>query len=533
MVLEHAMRVGFRCFDLLEEHVSTPATSVQAAERRRTADQARYPGHPVITLAVIVCCQFMVGLDATVINIALPKIHTALHFSAPGLAWVTSAYTLSFGGLLLLGGRVGDIVGRRRTFMAGLAVFAVASLFGGLATSSGWLIAARIAQGCGAAFAAPSALALITTNFEEGPKRNRALAAVAGSYAASLALGLIAGGVITEWVSWRWVLFINVPIAVLVAVLAPLFIQEAERHTARFDLPGALISTAGVSALVYGFIHAASDGWRDTVTLVSFIAAVILITAYVAVELRTEQPITPFRLFRNRNRAAAYLNIMILSSPMAGMFFFVTQLLQDLLHYKPLGAGLAFLPMAATLMVGGGIAAQLLPRTGHRPLIFAGTFLIAIGMVWIAWDLPHTISYAGGVLGPTMLFGGGAGVAFTAINEMILSGVEPRDAGAASSLLEATQWIGTALGLSILVTVFGTAGRHAVENHPAGLNATEVGRYVTTHGMSVGFVAGAILVGCAFLVTVFAMRGVRPASKADGEELALPAAVPADAGAGL
>lgn len=475
----------------------------------RASGTARYGGHPAITLSVIVLCQFMVGLDGTVVNIALPKIHAALGFSPTGLAWVVSIYLLTFGGFLLLGGRIGDILGRRRLLVAGLVIFAAASMAGGLATSVGWLLSARAVQGIGAALAAPSALALVTNNFPEGPERNRALGAVAGSYAGSLVLGLIAGGMLVLWASWRWVLFINVPIAVLELILAPLFINEAERHAGKFDLLGALLSVAGMSSLVYGFLHAASSGWDSTVTVVSFVAAIVLLATFLVVELRAEQPVVPLGLFTARNRSAGLANLLVLGAPMAAMLFFVTQLLQNVRSFSPLTAGLAFLPMATGLMGAGGIAAQLLKRVSPRTAVFAGSGLLAGGMIWLAMVSPAT-SYAAGVLGPTIMFGAGAGVAFTALNSVILSGVSARESGAASSLLESMNWVGASLGLSVLVTVFGTARRHAAAHLPAGLSRPAA-NYLLVHGMSAAFVGSLVFIGGGFLITIFVLTGARPA----------------------
>jgi EmrB/QacA subfamily drug resistance transporter len=470
----------------------------------------------------------MIGLDATVLNIALPSIRGALGFSATGLAWVTSAYMLSFGGLLLLGGRAGDILGRRRTFMAGLALFAVASLVGGFAPSAAWLIAARLAQGVGAALAAPSSLALITTNFAEGPQRTRALGAVAGSYAASLVLGLITGGMLVAWASWRWVMFINVPIAVLVLVLAPLLINEAERHRARFDVPGAFLSVAGMGSLVYGFLHAASAGWQNSVTVGVFVAAAVLLAAFFLVEVNAEQAITPLALFRNRNRSAAFLTLFLLTGPMAAMNFFVTQLLQNILSFSALSAGFAFLPMAAGLMAAGGAAAQLLHRVGHRVMIVAGTVFVVVGMTWLA-QASLTTTYVGGILGPIVLFGAGVGIAMTALNELILSGVSQRDSGAASSLLESMQWIGSVLGLSVLVTIFGAAGRRAAEHLPADVRPEQAAHYVQVQGMSTTFVASILFTVAALLVTVLWIRKPEPPAPGNESESS---GVPAVVGAG-
>jgi EmrB/QacA subfamily drug resistance transporter len=506
-------------------------------EIRSNNGSARLPGHPGLTLATILLSQFMIGLDATVLNVALPEIRGALGFSATGLAWVTSAYMLTFGGLLLLGGRAGDILGRRRTFMAGLIVFAAASMLGGFAPTSGWLLVARFAQGFAAAFAAPSSLALITANFEEGPKRTRALGMVAGSYAGSLVIGLIAGGMIITWASWRWVMFLNVPIAVGVVILAPLFVTEAERHRSRFDLPGAVLSVAGMGSLVYGLLHAASDGWNDGTTIATLLAAVVLLAGFFYVEFHTEQPITPLGLFRNRNRSAGYGILLLLTGPLAAMNFYVTQLLQNVFHYSPLATGIAFLPMGAALMAAGGSAAQLLAKLGHIIVIVTGAVFVIVGMTWLS-TVTIDSSYVGSVLGPIILFGAGVGIAMTALNDLILSGVSERESGAASSLLESMQWIGSVIGLALLVTIFGTAARRAAGSIPAEA-APRAGDYVLVHGMSAAFVASIFFTVAAAVVTIVTVRAPKPASKANAVAAAeesvaveVPGAVPVvDAGA--
>ena len=476
----------------------------------RAAGTARYSGKPAITLAVIVLSQFMVGLDGTVVNVALPRIHEALHFSPTGLAWVSAIYTLPFGGLLLLGGRTGDILGRRRMFVVGLVIFALASLFGGLATSATWLLAARAAQGVGAAFAAPNAVALVASNFEEGQSRDRALGAVVGSYAGSLVLGLIAGGMLTLWASWRWVLFINVPIAVLVLVLAPLFINEAERHSGQFDVGGALLSVAGMSSLIYAFLRAASNGWGDAVTVVTLVLAVIMLGAFVLAELRAKQPVVPLSLFRDRNRSTAYVGLLITMAPMGAMLFFVTQLLQNVRAFSPLSAGFAFLPMAAGLMTAGGLAAQILKRIGQKATMLLGAIVLAGGMIWMA-QVTYTSSYVAGILGPTVLFGMGAGIVSTALNSAILTGVSPRESGAASSLLEAMNWVGATLGLAVLVTFFGSANRTAAAQPPASVSARQIPLYALAHGMSVAFWFSLLFIGGGFLIMLVFFKGGRQA----------------------
>jgi EmrB/QacA subfamily drug resistance transporter len=377
----------------------------------RPPGAARRGHHPAVALAVIAASQLMVVLDVTIVNIALPQIQQALGFSTTDLSWVLNAYTLTFGGLLLLGGRAGDILGRRRVLIAGIALFTLASFLGGLATSSGWLLAARALQGVGAAIAAPTALALITTNFAEGPERNRAFGVFGAVAGAGGALGLLAGGMLTSWLSWRWVLFVNVPIGVLLAALAPLYITESERQPGRFDLAGALTSTAGMTALVYGFISAAQDGWSNLTTVGSFTAAAVLLAAFFRVETRIRQPITPLHLFADRNRAGSYAIMLALSAALVGMFFFLTLFVQDVLGYSPLRAGLSFLPVTAAIIVSSQFAARSLPRLGARRLMTTGALLAVAGLAWLT-RVSVTSGYLDGILGPMLVFGLGMGLLF-------------------------------------------------------------------------------------------------------------------------
>jgi EmrB/QacA subfamily drug resistance transporter len=441
--------------------------SQQTVSTRDTSSAGRPPRHarhPGISLAVIVACQLMVVLDATVVFVALPKIQHTLHFSATGLSWVTNVYSLAFGGLLLLGGRAGDVLGRRRVFLAGIAVFTLASLLGGLATSSAWLLAARGVQGVGAALAAPGALALITTNFAEGAERNRALSIFSATSSAGASVGLILGGVLTDWLSWRSVLFINVPVGIAVLLIAPLFIEETERHRGRLDIAGAVTSVTGMIALVYAFIRASDAGWSDSTTLLSFAAGVVLLAAFVTVEARARQPVVPLRLFADRARSGAYLIMLLLAAAMFGMFFFLVQFLQNSLGFGPLEAGVAFLPMTGLLFGVARLAPRLVPRFGPRRLMLTGLPFIIVGMLWLT-RLSATSGYASGVLGPMILFGLGAGLVFLPVTLTILSGVRREDSGAASGMLQTMQQVGGALGMAVLVSIFGTASRHGGQVH--------------------------------------------------------------------
>ena len=318
---------------------------------RRPAPAAARVYPPRVVLAVILVAQLMVVFDATIVNVALPSIQRDLQFSAAGLSWVLTAYTLAFGGLLLLGARSGDLLGRRRVFLAGIALFTVASLAGGFAPTAGTLLAARAVQGIGAAFAAPASLALMTTMFPEGRERLRALALFTAVSVSGGALGLVLGGVLTQSAGWRWVMFVNVPIGLAVLAAGARVLVETPRRRGQFDLPGALGSTLGTGALVYGFISAATDGWTGLRTVAAFVAGVLLLALFVAVELRAEQPITPLRLFADLSRTTANVARGLLFAGMFGMFFFLTQFLQDVLGYSSLKTGFAFLPMPTTVFV--------------------------------------------------------------------------------------------------------------------------------------------------------------------------------------
>lgn len=464
----------------------------------------------------------MVVLDATIVNIALPHIQDALSFSTTDLSWVLSSYTLTFGGLLLLGGRAGDILGRRRVFMTGILLFTLASLLGGLAQEPWQLLAARALQGVGGAIASPTSLALITTTFPEGPERNRAFGVFAAVSAGGGAIGLLTGGMLTEWLDWRWVLFVNVPIGVLIAVLAPMYINESEKHPGRFDISGALTSTLGMASLVYGFIRASEAGWRDTLTLSSFGAAVVLLATFVLIESRAREPITPLRMFADRNRSGTYMIMLSLAAAMFGMFFFIVLFVQNVLNYSPIESGLAFLPVTVAIIMGAGLSQRLLPVLGPKPFMVTGSAITGIGLFWQTLISPDS-SYVGGVLGPMFLFGFGMGLNFVTLTLTAVSGVAQHEAGAASSLLNASQQVGGSLGLSILVTVFGTASRSEAEKQLPSFMAQATpeqkaefarthelpapwGHDVLTHGISTAFTAAVAMVALALLTAALVIR---------------------------
>ncbi|MEU1388016.1 MULTISPECIES: MFS transporter [unclassified Nonomuraea] len=452
------------------------------------AGAARHQRNPGLVLAIVLICQTMFILDTNVVNIALPDIQHDLGFSATGLSWVLNAYMLAFGGLLLLGGRVGDIVGQRRALVGGVAVFTLASLAGGLATSAGMLLAARAGQGIGAAVAAPTVLALITVGFPDPARRARALGAYAAVSGSGAAIGLIAGGMLTDWISWRWVLFVNVPIGIVLLILAPLFVTETERHPGRFDLAGSLTSTLGMTALVYGFIRAAEQGFGDAITLGALGVAAVLLVLFVAVESRARQPIVPLRLFADRNRAGGYVVLLFVLAAGNGMFFFLTQFLQQVRGYSPLQAGFAFVPLALVILASSAAAARLLPRLGAKTLIAVGAAAISLALLWMTRLTPQT-GYVSALLGPMMIAGLGMGTLLVGATTVLSSGIRAEDAGAASGLLNVMQQIGGALGLAILVTVFGAATRAA--HGPAHQVLTE--GVTTAFTVAAAFTAGAIL----------------------------------------
>src|SRR5215213_1360680 len=509
----------------LPEGNGTSMTVLESA-RPRPPGAARRGYHPALALTIIAASQLMVVLDATIVNIALPQMQQALGFSTSSLSWVLNAYTLTFGGLLLLGGRAGDILGRRRMFIAGILVFTLASFLGGFATSATWLLAARALQGVGAAIAAPTALSLITTNFAEGEERNRAFGVFSAVAVSGSAIGLIAGGMLTSWLSWRWVLFVNVPIGILLASLAPLYFTESERQPGKFDLGGALTSTAGMAALVYGFISAAHDGWSNLATVGSFTAAAVLLATFFSIETRTSQPITPLHMFADRNRAGSYAVMLSLAAALFGMFFFLTLFVQDVLGYSPLQAGFAFLPVTAAIIGSSQFAARSLPRIGPRRLMTTGALLGTVGLAWLT-QISVTSGYVTGILGPMLVFGLGMGLLFVPLTIVAVSGVAPHEAGAASSLLNVTQQVGGSLGLSILVTVFGTASRNEattqvgqfLANASSELQArfqqtgqlpAQYAHQVLAHGISTAFQLAAVFAVLALVVSLVVIRA-RPA----------------------
>jgi EmrB/QacA subfamily drug resistance transporter len=469
--------------------------------------------HPNLALLVIASAQLMVVLDATIVNIALPHIRTALHFSSIAqLSWVLNAYTLVFGGLLLLGGRSGDIFGRRRMFVIGVLIFAAASLAGGFAWDRGWLLAMRALQGIGGAIASPTALSLVTTTFAEGPARNRAFGVYAAVSGAGAAIGLILGGVLTDYLSWRWVLFVNAPIGLGIAIAAPFVLSESRRTPGRFALPDALSSTLGMAALVYGFIHAATDGWGNAVTAVSFVIAAVLLAIFVVMQSRSPQPLMPLRLFADRNRVGAYVVMLIIGAAVFAMFYFLVQYVQIVKHFSPLKAGLAFLPVSATIVVAAQLVSRIVGRVPPKFLIAGGTVFGGCGLYALSRLTVHS-SYAGGVLPAIILIALGMGSIFVPITLSAVGGVAGADTGIASAMLNVGQQVGGTIGLASLVTIATHAVSSDCARHGLTARACALSRHAFTSGADAAFTAGAVFMVVGLLAALLLIQ-LQPAGAA-------------------
>jgi EmrB/QacA subfamily drug resistance transporter len=462
-----------------------------------------------VVLAVVLVSYLMIVLDISIVITALPRMRGDLGFSATSLSWVQNAYTLAFGGLLLLGARAGDILGRRRTFVAGLALFTAASLAIGLAPSTGWLLTARVAQGVGAAILAPSTLALLTTSFPPGRERTRAIGYYGAVAGVGASLGLVVGGILTDWISWRAGFFLNVPIGIALILVARRFLPETEPRPGRLDLIGALTSTVGMTALVYGLVRSADAGWSDPLTVAALGLGVVLLALFVLDQWRAQQPIMPLRLFASRERAGAYAGRLLFLGGMLSFWFFVTQYLQGVLGYSPLETGFAFLP---TTLVNFAVALAvpwLTHRLGNGRLLAGSLLLAVIGMAWLS-RVSADSSYLTAVALPMLLIGAGQGGALAPLTSAGVSGVAAEEAGAAGGVVNVAHQLGGSLGLGLLVTVFAAAGSEALS-----------GRDLLAHQIGAALTAGAILLALAFVVV--AVLIVRRPSVADE-----PAPVPTD-----
>ena len=416
--------------------------------------------HPSVLLAVILTAQMMVVLDATIVNVALPHIQEDLGFSTSALSWVLNAYILTFGGFMLLGARAGDLFGRRKVFLLGIAVFTISSLAGGLAVSGWELLAARAIQGMGAALAAPCALSLLTTAFPEGAQRVRAIALYTTVSAAGGATGLVLGGLLTQLVSWRWVMFVNVPIGIAVFLVGRVVLVETERRNGHFDLLGAITCTIGVSGVVLGLVEAGSKGWSSLFTLVPLIGGVIVFAFFLHHETRVAEPIMPLRLLAHATRNSANASRALLYAGFYGLFYFMAQFLQDVQGYSPLRAGLAFVPMPASVFLASQLTSRvLLRRLPEKVVMMMGSTVAILGLALATQIGAHT-TYPQIVVS-LVLIGAGFGATLVALTSASLADVEPEIAGAASGLVNVSQQLGAAIGLAVLVTVFNSVAGHA------------------------------------------------------------------------
>ena len=477
-----------------------------------------------LALLLLAMAQFIVVIDASIVNVALPSIGRHLHFSRTDLSWVVNAYTLTFGGFLLLGGRLSDLLGRRRMFMLGAVLFSLASFAGGVAQSEGWLLAARAVQGLGAALVSPAALSIMTTTFAEGEERNRALGVWGAVAGAGAAAGVLLGGILTSGLSWRWVLFVNVPIGLTLAALAPRILRESRAEDrASFDFPGAITVTAGLSLLVYAIVDAVNAGWGSAATLSKIGGALVLLAAFVIIELRERHPLMPFSIFRLRTLRGANVVGLLVGMSLLSMFFFLSLYLQNVLHYSPIKTGLSYLPLAVGIILASGAASALVTRIGFKPVLIAGMLLIAGALISFSRLPAPGGSYAANVLGPSLLAAGGLGFAFVPVTVAAVKGTKPREAGLASGLINTSEQIGGALGLAIVATI--ASSRTKSELH-SGVHSVTV---ALTKGFDAAFLvaAGFAIAGAILAAILISSRDSREHSQAAGAEAA---AVPAATG---
>jgi len=442
---------------------------------------------------VVVIAQLMVVLDASIVTIALPSAQRTLHISVANRQWVITAYTLAFGGLLLLGGRIADFSGRKRMFIVGLIGFAGASALGGLAPDQALLFGARTLQGAFAALMAPAALSLLTITFQSDPKeRAKAFGAYGAVSGAGGAIGVLLGGILTQYASWRWCLLVNVPIALLAAFFAFRVVHESqELGSTKYDVPGALLSTAGLVSLVYGFTKAESDGWGSNSTLILLSLAVVLLVTFVVVESRSSHPLLPLRVISERNRGGSYLTSLLIGAGLFAMFVFLSYYMQQVLGFSALKTGVAFLPFALGLVFAAAASSSMVPKLGPRIPMTLGLTLSAIGMAWLTQIGVHT-SFLTHVMPQEILMSVGLGLAFPALSSTALINVQNRDSGVASALVNTTQQIGGSLGTALLNTVAATIAASYIVAH--GVRHTEAG---VVHGYAVAFAisAGLLAVG--------------------------------------
>ena len=462
-----------------------------------------------LALVVIALAQLMVVLDVAIVNVALPSIQRELHFAATDLEWVVNAYAIAFGGLLLLGGRAGDLFGRRRMFIIGALLFTAGSMAGGLANLPAFLIAARAAQGVGAAILAPTALSLLAATFPQGAQRNRALGVYSAVSAGGGGIGLLMGGIITNYLSWRWIMFVNVPIGLLLAFAAPRVLIRGEGRPGRLDLPGAVTVTAGVSLLVYGLARVATHDLSDGMTRATLAIAAALLVTFVALESRGRHPLMPLRIFANRNRSGAYGLSLAIGAALSGMLFLLTLFLQNVIGFSPLQAGFAFLPTAAGVVVGAGLTSRLIGRVGPRVPMTTGALLAATGLFWLS-AVTVNANYVTDVLGPLVVLSIGLGMAFVSTSVTAISGVQPNESGLASALLNVGRQLGGSLGIAVMGTIATTVTRTQLATGP--FSHAAVNRALTA-GFSSAFEIAGLIALAGFVTALVAVRN-RPSPAA-------------------
>ncbi|HEY2353413.1 MAG TPA: MFS transporter [Gaiellaceae bacterium] len=416
---------------------------------------SRHSTNPWVVLVIICLAQFMVILDATIVNVALPSIQKSLSLSQANLQWIINAYTLVFAGFLLLGGRLGDLLGRKRIFMIGLVIFTAASFLNGIAQTSGMLIGFRALQGLGAALISPAALSIISTTFAEGKERAKALGVWAAIAIGGSAVGLVLGGALTEWLSWRWIFFVNIPVGIAAFFAAARLVPESkdEHEHKGYDIGGAVTVTGGLMILVYGLVTGHQHGWTSVTTIGSFLVAAVLLISFVFIEMRSSEPLVRLSIFRVRSLTTANVSMFLAFSGMFAMFFYNTQYIQEVLKFGPLKAGLAFLPFTAGVMLSAGLASTFAPRLGVRPVAVVGMVLTAVGLLLFA-QMPATgASYASDVLPGMLIASLGMGAIFMPLTLIATTGLKDEDQGLASGLFNTSQQVGGALGLAVLTTI--------------------------------------------------------------------------------
>ncbi len=488
-----------------DDHADGRHTTIQLESGRTVASW--------LVLLIVCVGQFMVVLDASIVNVALPSIQRDLHFSNSNLQWIVNAYTLTFAGFLLLGGRAADLYGRRKIFQLGLAVFTVSSLLGGLAQNEGWLIGARALQGLGAAILAPATLTILTATYPEGPARAWALGAWSAVSSAGASAGALLGGILTQFLNWRWILFVNVPVGVVALLVSRRYLPESRAEMAHrhLDLGGAVTVTAGLVALVFALVRTETYSWGSAQVLVPLGLAVVLIAVFLFLQARVSKaPLVPLRIFRSRSVAGGNVVMLLLFGGLFASWYFETLYMQHVLGYSPLRAGLAFLPQTVLIAAGAQVTSRLVPRFGPRPLILLGTVVACGGLVWLS-QIATNSTFIADLLGPFVLIGLGMGLAVTPIAVAGTAGVRREEAGLASGLLNTSRTVGAAIGLAALATVAASRTTNVLKGTTATAAHTAT---ALTDGYALAFMAAAAVLVVTLVVAWATLPSLRQLSQA-------------------